>query len=69
VGECFGEMASLTGNIRAATVLAETDCVFLKISPTLLERSSESIQLLFFKNFVMTLIQRLSKNLKEDDGN
>ena len=60
-GECFGEMAYLCGHTRAATVLAETDCALLKISATLLDRSAESLQLLFTKNFARTLIQRLSK--------
>ena len=65
-GECFGEMSSFSGQVRAATVLAETNCLLLKISRTLLDRSSESLQLLFLKNFLMTLIQRLSKTINEN---
>ena len=65
-GECFGEMASFSGQVRAATVLAETNCLLLKISRTLLDRSSETMQLLFLKNFLMTLIQRLSKTINEN---
>ncbi|MFH1488989.1 MAG: serine/threonine-protein kinase [Pseudomonadota bacterium] len=60
-GECFGEMSYLSGQTRAATVAAETDCILLKISATLLDKSSDSIQLRFLKNFAMTLLQRLSK--------
>jgi serine/threonine-protein kinase len=60
-GECFGEMAYLQGQSRMATILAETDCILLKISGTLLDKSSESIQLLFQKNFATTLVKRLSK--------
>jgi len=60
-GECFGEMAYLAGDARAATVLAGTDCILLKISATLLERSTESVQLLFLKRFAMTLLTRLSQ--------
>lgn len=60
-GECFGEMAYLQGQSRMATILAETDCILLKISGTLLDRSSESIQLLFQKNFAITLVKRLSR--------
>ena len=60
-GECFGEMAYLQGQSRMATILAETDCILLKISGTLLDKSSESIQLLFQKNFAITLVKRLSK--------
>ena len=65
-GECFGEMSYLSGQARAATVLAETDCILMKISAVLLDKSSESMQLLFLKNFAMTLMQRLSKTDKND---
>ena len=61
-GECFGEMAYLSGQARAATVLAETDCILMEISATLLDRSSESIQLLFLRSFATNLIQRLSQS-------
>ena len=65
-GECFGEMAYLSGQARAATVLAETDCILMEISATLLDRSSQSIQLLFLRSFAGNLIQRLSQsNLKK----
>ena len=65
-GECFGEMAYLSGQARAATVLAETDCILMEISATLLDRSSETVQMLFLKSFAKNLIQRLSKsNIKE----
>lgn len=59
-GECFGEMSYLSGQARVATVLADTDCILLKISATLLDKSSESMQLLFLRNFARTLIRRLS---------
>jgi serine/threonine-protein kinase len=61
VGECFGEMAYIAGQARVATVVADTECILMKISATLLDRSSESIQLLFFKNFATTLVHRFSK--------
>lgn len=60
-GECFGEMAYICGQARAATVIAETDSILLIISAPLLDRSSESIQLLFFRNFAITLVNRLSQ--------
>lgn len=60
-GECFGEMSYLSGQSRAASVVAETDCVFLKISAMLLDRADSSIQLLFLRKFALTLIRRLSK--------
>jgi serine/threonine-protein kinase len=60
-GECFGEMAFLSGKARAASVLAETESVVLKISGTLLNNTSESAQLVFMKKFVKTLIERLTR--------
>ena len=65
-GECFGEMSYLSGEIRAATVVAETDCILMKISGTLLDKSAETIQLLFMRNFALTLLHRLSKKIRED---
>ena len=59
-GECFGEMAYICGQARSATVSAETECVLIKISATLMDKSSKDIQLLFYKNFATTLINRFS---------
>ena len=59
-GECFGEMAYLSGESRTASVAADTDCILLKISAVLLDKASEEIQLLFLKRFAMTLLRRLS---------
>jgi serine/threonine-protein kinase len=66
-GECFGEMSYLSGQARAATVMAKTDCILMKISATLLDKSAESMQLRFLKNFSMTLIRRLSTSLNRYD--
>jgi serine/threonine-protein kinase len=60
-GVVFGEMAYLTGEARTATIISKNDCILLKFSSTLLNRLSQSIQLLFFKNFTQTIIKRLSK--------
>jgi eukaryotic-like serine/threonine-protein kinase len=59
-GECFGEMAFIGGQARSATVVAATECVLLRISATLLDRSSSAIQLLFYKNFAIKLVRRIS---------
>jgi len=59
-GQCFGEMAYLTGEARNATIATKNECVLLKFSSTLLDGLSESIQLLFFRNFTQTIIHRLS---------
>jgi serine/threonine-protein kinase len=66
-GECFGEMAYITKQARSADVVAFTDCILMKISATLLNRSSESIQLLFFKNFALTLVRRLNQKSDKKD--
>ncbi len=60
-GECFGEMAFISGQARSASVVTATECVLLKISATLLDRSSKSIQLQFYRNFAITLVRRLAK--------
>jgi len=59
-GQCFGEMAYLTGEARNASIATKNECILLKFSSTLLDGLSESIQLLFFKNFTQTIIHRLS---------
>jgi CRP-like cAMP-binding protein len=61
-GQCFGEMAYLTGEARTASIITKGECILLKFSATLLDKLSESIQLLFFKNFTTTILKRLSKS-------
>lgn len=65
-GECFGEMAYLSGESRVASVIADSDCILLKISSMLLDKSSSEIQLLFLKRFAMTLLRRLSSSLDKE---
>ena len=64
-GECFGEMAYLSGQPRVASVVASTDCILLKISATILDKSSQDMRLLFLKNFALTLIHRLAESNKK----
>ena len=59
-GECFGEMAYLTGEARSASIITKDDCILLRFSSTLLDRLSESIQVLFYKNFTQTILRRLA---------
>ncbi len=66
-GECFGEMAYLSGESRSATIVADTNCILLKISSMLLDKSSKDIQLLFLKRFGMTLLRRLSVSMNKNN--
>ncbi len=60
-GECLGEMACIGGQPRVADVVADVDCILMKISAFLLDKSHESIRLLLYKTFATTLVQRFSK--------
>ncbi|MBW2333426.1 MAG: cyclic nucleotide-binding domain-containing protein, partial [Deltaproteobacteria bacterium] len=40
-GQCFGEMAYLTGEARTATIITKEECILLKVSSTLLEGLSK----------------------------
>jgi eukaryotic-like serine/threonine-protein kinase len=64
-GECFGEMAYLSGDSRTATVVTDTDSILLKISAMLLDKAPQEIQLLFLKRFAMTMLKRLSTSLNK----
>lgn len=66
-GDCIGEMALIGGQKRIANVIAETDCILLKISSSLLDNASDSLKHLFFKNFAVTLVHRLSVSSRSDD--
>ena len=63
-GDCLGEMALIGGQRRIADVVAQTDCILLKISASLLDNASDSLKHLFFKNFAITLVHRMSTNGK-----
>ena len=61
-GDCLGEMALIGGQTRVADVVADTDCILLKISASLLDNTSDAVKHLFFKNFAITLVHRLSNS-------
>ncbi|MBF0529834.1 MAG: protein kinase [Deltaproteobacteria bacterium] len=58
-GECFGEMAHLSGQARTATVIAETGSSLIKIRATALHKWPDYVQLLFYQRFAKTLATRL----------
>jgi serine/threonine protein kinase len=67
MGDCLGEMALIGGQTRSADVIADTDCILLKISSSLLDNASDSVKHLFFKNFAITLVHRLSGTSRENE--
>lgn len=66
-GECFGEMAYLSGDSRVATVITDTDCILMKMSAIILDKAPQDIQLLFLKRFAITLLKRLSASQKKSN--
>jgi serine/threonine-protein kinase len=65
-GDCFGEMALISGQSRVANVAANTDCILLKISASLLDNASDSLKYFFYKHFAITLAHRLSQASTKD---
>jgi serine/threonine protein kinase len=59
-GDCFGEIAYLTGSTRSASILAVEEAIFVKIDSALMERASLPCQLKFMRTFLLALIERLS---------
>jgi serine/threonine-protein kinase len=59
-GDCLGEMSLIGGQSRVADVIADTDCILLKISSSVLDNASDSVKHLFYKSFAITLVRRLS---------
>jgi hypothetical protein len=61
-GDCFGEMAYLSGDRarRSASIISVSEVQLLKIAAAQLEQLSEGCQLRFNREFLRTLIERLS---------
>lgn len=61
-GDCFGEMAYLSGDRarRSASIISVSEVQLLKIQATHLESLSEGCQLRFNREFLRTLIERLT---------
>ena len=61
-GDCFGEMAYLSGDRarRSASIVSVSEVHLLKIQATHLESLTEGCQLRFNREFLRTLIERLS---------
>jgi serine/threonine-protein kinase len=63
-GECFGEMACIAVQPRVANVVADTNCILMKMTATQLDSLSDGLALLFYKNFSHTLVRRLSNSIE-----
>lgn len=59
-GQCFGEIAYISKEPRTATVIADSDSSLMKINSQVLDRASDSLRLLFFQNFALSLVHRLA---------
>lgn len=59
-GHCFGEIAYISRQPRSATVISDTDASLMKINSIVLDRAPDSLRLLFFQNFALSLVHRLS---------
>jgi len=59
-GDCFGEMAYLGKTTRTATIEALKNTILMKINASIIDQTSISTQLRFYKVFSNTLIQRLA---------
>jgi serine/threonine protein kinase len=61
-GDCFGEMAYLSGDRarRSASIISVSEVQLLKIASSQLESLSEGCQLRFNREFLRTLIERLT---------
>jgi len=58
--DCFGEIGAASQIKRNSSVSAATQVVALKLSPSQLDKLPSESQLLFYKTFVQTLLQRLT---------
>lgn len=61
-GECFGEMAVISGKTRGATVVAVDECSLLRVDSRHIEHASQGCRLRFNEKFLQQLIERLSRS-------
>jgi eukaryotic-like serine/threonine-protein kinase len=68
-GDCFGEMALLSGRKRSATIVADSAVTVVKLRGTVIDRTSVNCQLRFQRNFLTALIERLELATEQITGN
>jgi len=61
-GDCFGEMAHLSGKdaLRSTDVVSKTDITLIEIDPTVLSRATANCRYQFSEAFLGMLVRRLS---------
>ena len=62
-----GNSAAIKNAERAINVIGTAEGALNEISAMLLDKSSQTIQLLFLKRFAMTLLHRLSVSISKSD--
>ena len=67
-GDCFGEMALIHGS-RAATITSVSAVEFIRIDAASLEQLTEGCQLSFTRQFLFTIIERLSGTSRKAEAN
>jgi eukaryotic-like serine/threonine-protein kinase len=60
-GDCFGEMALVANIKRTATIRAHKSAILMKLNDKVLNQVSTDTQLLFYKSFSSTLVERLNQ--------
>lgn len=60
-GDCFGEIAFITRQPRAATIVARTHVSLMVVNMSLMEKASLETQLQYYRIFLENLISRLSQ--------
>lgn len=58
-GDCFGEMALISGRRRSATIVADLPVTAVKLRASIIDRVSVNCQLKFQRSFLTALIERL----------
>lgn len=58
-GDCFGEMALMSGRNRSASIKTHTATTVIKVRGSVIDRTSMNCQLRFQRNFLTALIERL----------
>ena len=62
-GDCFGEMAILLNEPRAASIVPETECIVFEIAKDEIDKLSIEIREKLYRQFAIMISKRLKNNL------